>query len=126
MPLRFATVGLVTAGIHYGVLALLVQAWGWNSTAASSLGFAIAVGFNYLMHYHWTFSTDAAPVPHGRALFRYACMIAGGFCINGLLMLLASEVWAWHYLLAQALALAAVVTWNYLLASRWVYVGEAG
>lgn len=123
MPARFAVVGVVTAAIHYGVLAVLVQLVYLDSTLASSLGFVIAVGFNYLMHYHWTFSAGAGaePVPHGRALLRYVGMIGGGFCINALLMYLATEAWAWHYLLAQALALAAVVAWNFLLASRWVY-----
>lgn len=123
MPLRFAVVGVLTALIHYSALAVLVQLAGWNSTAASSLGFAMAVGFNYFMHYHWTFSAGPGidPVPHGRALLRYALMIAGGFLINGVLMFTATELWAWHYLLAQALALAALVTWNFLLASRWVY-----
>jgi putative flippase GtrA len=123
MPLRFAVVGVLTAVIHYGVLAILVQWAGWNSTLASSLGFAMAVGFNYLMHYHWTFSAEPGihPVPHGRALLRYALMISGGFLINGALMFTATELWTWHYLLAQALALAVVVAWNFLLASRWVY-----
>ncbi len=125
LPFRFAVVGVITAAIHYGVLALLVQQASWDSTAASSLGFALAVGFNYLMHYHWTFPAGPGvePVPHGRALLRYAAMIAGGFLINGALMYLATELWSWHYLLAQALALAAVVTWNFVLASRWVYRG---
>jgi dolichol-phosphate mannosyltransferase len=125
MPLRFAIVGITTAVIHYGVLAILVSWLYWNSTAASSLGFAMAVGFNYFMHYHWTFAAGPGvdPVPHGRALLRYAAMIAGGFVVNGALMFTATEVWGWHYLLAQALALAAVVTWNYVLASRWVYRG---
>lgn len=123
MPLRFALVGVATAGIHFLVLALLVQGVAWGSTLASSLGFAIAVGFNYFMHYHWTFAAGSAaqPVPHGRALLRYACMIAGGFLINALLMLASTEFWGWHYLAGQALALVAVVTWNFTLASSWVY-----
>ncbi len=123
MPLRFATVGVVTAAIHFCVLSSLVQLAGWDSTLASSLGFAIAVGFNYFMHYHWTFAagTTAQPVPHGRALLRYACMIAGGFLINALLMLATTELWEWHYLLGQVLALVAVVAWNFILASTWVY-----
>ena len=120
---RFAVVGVITAILHYGILYTLVQWTGWDSTLASSLGFVVAVSFNYLMHYHWTFSAgaDAEPVPHGRALVRYCCMIAGGFLLNGFVMYAATDVFTWHYLLAQLLAFAVVISWNFTLANIWVF-----
>lgn len=120
---RFAIVGVVTALIHYGLLILATQYLLWQSTLASSLGFVVAVSFNYLMHYHWTFASGGAvePAPHGRALGRYLAMVCVGFLINGGLMHLGAEVLGWHYLLAQALALVAVVTWNFALSNKWVY-----
>jgi len=121
--LRFALVGVVTAGLHYGLLYLCVAGLQMGATLASSVGFAVAVSFNYAMHYYWTFASADAPAPHGRALQRYAVMIACGFCINGALMYLAVHQFNWHYLLAQALALAAVVAWNFTLANAWVFRG---
>ena len=120
---RFAVVGVITAVLHYGVLYVLVQWASLGSTLASSLGFVVAVGFNYVMHYHWTFSAgaEADPVPHGRALWRYLCMIAGGFVLNGAIMYTATQTLAWHYLLAQLLALATVISWNFTLANGWVF-----
>ena len=120
---RFAVVGVNTAMLHYGILFVLVQWAGLDSTLASSLGFVVAVSFNYFMHYYWTFSfgTDADPVPHGRALVRYACMIAGGFLLNALVMYTSTDFFAWHYLLAQLLAFAVVISWNFTLANAWVF-----
>ena len=120
---RFAVVGVITAILHYGILYILVQWGAWDSTLASSLGFVVAVSFNYLMHYHWTFSAgaDAEPVPHGRALVRYCCMITGGFLLNGLVMYAATDIVSWHYLLAQLLAFAVVISWNFTLANTWVF-----
>lgn len=119
--LRFGVVGVLTACIHYGVLFVGVAALGLGSTLASSVGFGLAVGFNYVVHYYWTFAAGSAP--HGRALARYLAMISGGFVINGLLMQVATQGLHWHYLVAQALALVAVVTWNFTLANTWVFRG---
>lgn len=120
---RFAVVGVITATLHYGVLFSLVQWAGWDSTLASSLGFVVAVSFNYFMHYHWTFSSgsEADPVPHGRALVRYACMITGGFLLNATVMYTATDLIGWHYLLAQLLAFIVVISWNFILANSWVF-----
>jgi len=116
--IRFCMVGAATAVIHYGILFVGVEQFALAATLASSIGFVVAVTFNYFMHYSWTF---AEPAPHGRTLLRYFVMISCGFVINGLVMYVASELLAIVYLLSQALAMAAVLTWNYLLANYWVF-----
>ena len=116
--IRFCMVGLATAVIHYGILLVGVEQLSMGATIASSAGFIVAVTFNYLMHYSWTFDQ---PAPHGRTLMRYLVMIGCGFVINGAVMYVASDMLAILYLLSQALAMAAVLTWNYLLANYWVF-----
>lgn len=120
---RFGIVGVLTAVIHYGLLVLTVTCLQWETTAASSVGFVVAVSFNYFMHYGWTFAPgpEELPSPHGRTLLRYLVMIACGFVINGGLMFLSVHVIGLHYLLAQFVALVAVVLWNFTLASLWVF-----
>lgn len=110
--------GLATALIHYGILYIGVEKGGVRATHASSLGFLVSVTFNYFMHYSWTFGE---PSPHGRTLLRYLVMIACGFLINGSIMYVTSDLLAIIYLLSQAIALAAVLIWNYLLANYWVF-----
>lgn len=121
--LRFGAVGLLTALLHYSVLFCGVAVIGLGSTLASSLGFVVAVCFNYLMHYHWTFAASEGrePAPHGRALRRYLAMIACGFVINAAAMYISVHVLHWHYLLAQGVALVAVVSWNFTIANSWVF-----
>ena len=116
--LRFGTVGVLTAMIHFGILYLGVELAGLGSTLASSVGFVVCVIFNYLMHYSWTF---AQPGPHGRTLMRYLVMIACGFGINALVMYVGVHGWGMLYLITQALALVAVVMWNFSLSNLWVF-----
>ncbi len=121
--LRFGTVGVLTAALHYGVLFCGVVLAGLGSTLASSLGFVVAVCFNYVMHYHWTFAAaeGQAPAPHGRSLRRYLVMIACGFVINASAMFACVHLLHWHYLAAQGVALVALVSWNFTVANNWVF-----
>ena len=110
--------GGITAVIHYGILYLCVEYLATGPTLGSSVGFVVSVMCNYLLHYSWTFGETA---PHGPTLARYLVMISCGFAINGGLMWLASEVSQLNYLLAQAIALVAVLIWNFSLAQLWVF-----
>jgi len=116
--LRFGVVGVLTAILHYGLLYVGVEALQLNATVASSLGFVVAVIFNYLMHYSWTFGE---PAPHGRTLQRYLVMITCGFLINAVVMYAGVHWLVLHYLLTQALALIVVVLWNFVLSNAWVF-----
>jgi len=115
---RFGVVGVLTAVLHYGLLYGGVEALQLNATLASSLGFVVAVIFNYMMHYSWTFGE---PAPHGRTLRRYLVMITCGFLINAAVMYAGVHWLVLHYLLTQALALVVVVLWNFVLSNVWVF-----
>ena len=116
--LRFGVVGVLTALIHYGLLYGGVELAGLAPTLASSIGFMVAVIFNYFMHYNWTFGE---PAPHGRTLWRYLVMISCGFAINAAVMFTGEHLGSLHYLLVQALALIAVVLWNFVVSNTWVF-----
>ena len=115
---RFGVVGVLTAILHYGLLYVGVEALGLNATLSSSLGFVVAVIFNYLMHYTWTFGE---PAPHGQTLQRYLVMISCGFLLNGLVMDAGVRWLGLHYLLTQGLALVVVVLWNFVISNIWVF-----
>ncbi|MFV8819446.1 GtrA family protein [Haliea sp. E17] len=121
--LRFGVVGVLTAVLHYGVLLTGVALLGIGSTLASSIGFVVAVCFNYAMHYHWTFSAPEGQqaAPHGRALRRFLVMVACGCLINAGIMYCGVHQLHWNYLLAQGVALLVVVSWNFTLANSWVF-----
>ena len=116
--LRFGIVGVLTAVVHYGLLYAGVEVSGMPPTVASSIGFVVAVAFNYFMHYHWTF---AEPAPHGRTLWRYLIMVGCGFLLNGIIMFAGEALASIHYLIVQAAALIAVVLWNFVVSNIWVF-----
>lgn len=116
--MRFGVVGVVTAVLHYGLLYAGVEGLQLDVTLASSLGFIVAVIFNYLMHYSWTFAHSA---PHGRTLGRYLVMIGCGFVINATVMYAGVQVLAFQYLLVQAAALLVLVAWNFSVSNVWVF-----
>ena len=115
---RFGVVGVLTALLHNGLLFVGVEMLHFGVTLASSLGFVVAVIFNYLMHYSWTF---AEPAPHGRTLRRYLVMIGCGFTINAVVMYSGENWLALHYLLLQVMAQVLVVLWNFTVSNAWVF-----
>ena len=81
--LRFLFVGGSTAFIFLGLTFALVEALKVSAALASSFACIIAVSYNYLLHYHWTFESDAA---HRLALTRFLPMGVGGVLLNGMIM----------------------------------------
>ncbi|MEH6593396.1 MAG: GtrA family protein, partial [Halioglobus sp.] len=56
---RFGVVGVTTAVLYYGLLYAAVEWLKLYAPLASSLVYLIVIGFNYLMHYNWTFTVTA-------------------------------------------------------------------
>jgi putative flippase GtrA len=107
---RFALVGLSGGAVYFALLRGLVELGNVRPLAASSFAFALVVVENYLLHRRWTF---ASRVPHRQALPRFVLMACCGGTVNGTVMAVFLRL-GWHYLLAQALALAAVITCNFI------------
>ncbi|MBN2885132.1 MAG: GtrA family protein [Chromatiaceae bacterium] len=115
--LRFGLVGALATALHYVLLIALVQLAGWSALAASSLGFSLSALLNYALNRRFTFRSRRA---HGEALPRFALVAASGLALNALLLAALIEVGA-HYLIAQVLATALVLLWNFSLNHRWSF-----
>jgi putative flippase GtrA len=105
---RFALVGLGGTAVYYALLWSLVELGGVPVLGASTFAFGVVVVENYLLHRCWTF---ASRVPHRAALPRFVLLAGCGAAVNGAVMGACQRL-GWHYLLAQALALALVVACN--------------
>jgi putative flippase GtrA len=114
LPVRFALVGLAGAAMYYALLWSMVELGGVPALGASSLAFVLVVAENYVLHRCWTFSSDA---PHRQAFPRFALMAGCGAAVNAAVMAAGLRL-GWHYLLAQTLALVAVVSCN--VAGTWM------
>lgn len=116
--LRYAFVGGSTGVLYLVFVYLLVDGLGVQVTLASTLVCIAAAGYNYLMHYHWTFASDS---PHGLVMIRYLAMIAGAVVINGLIMHFGTMLSSIHYLVIQLAATLVLVCWSLSVSSLWVF-----
>ncbi len=114
---RFATVGAAATGIQYVLLVLLVRFAGMGAPLASSLGFIASAAANYLLNYRYTFRSRHR---HGPAVLKFAALASMGLLLNAGLMRLLTES-GWNYLIAQVVATAVVLAWNFLGNSLWTF-----
>jgi putative flippase GtrA len=114
---RFLAVGVATTIVHYGVLIVLVEAWGVHPVWGTSAGFIVAVLFSYLLNRRYTF--EELPT-FGTGLLKYYASVTMGLVLNaGTVAVLTA--WGAHYLLAQAIASGLALIWNFLAARFLVF-----
>jgi len=116
--LRFSFVGASTLLLYLASVYLLVEFMGLQVTLASTLMLIAAACYNYFMHYHWTFTSNA---PHGMVMVRYLLMIAGAVLINALIMHFGTVLSTVHYLVIQVIAAFALFCWSLGVSSLWVF-----
>ena len=104
--------------VYYLVLWLLVEIAGIQVLIASSIAFILVVLENYVLHYFWTFSSSAN---HMNALPKFSMMSLAGFWLNLGIMFLGVEYLGFGYLWVQAVAIALVVAWNFVISIRWIF-----
>jgi putative flippase GtrA len=119
---RFGLVGALATAIQYLVLVILVSRAGMWPPAASTAGFVISAGVNYLLNYRFTFRSQEQ---HGPAAAKFLTLAAVGLVLNaGLMQLLVNA--GWHYLPAQVCVTAVVFLWNFAGNSLWTFRAYTG
>ena len=117
--IRYIFVGGTTGLIFLCLTWFLVDGLHWHVTLGSSIALFLACTYNYLLHYHWTFSSNA---PHGWALVKYVLVVLGALIVNALVMHFGVKVLAIHYLMVQLLASLMVGAWSLSFSYLWVFV----
>lgn len=114
---RFTAVGGIATAIQYALLILLVRGFGMAPTPASSIGFALSAGVNYLLNYRFTFRSNR---PHGPAAAKFALLAGTGLLINAAIMHVLTGMGV-YYLIAQVCATGVVLFWNFIGNSLWTF-----
>ncbi|MEN9231784.1 MAG: glycosyltransferase family 2 protein [Thermostichus sp. DG02_5_bins_236] len=122
--LRFSTVGLSGTLLDMILLYLLHDPsnLGWGLMASKLISSEVAILNNFLWNDLWTFRsvTKLQPGPLNRlkrlVKFNIICLI--GLSLNSFLLILLSEHFGIHYLLANLMAIGIVVFWNFYLNSK--------
>lgn len=121
---RYIVVGGIATAIQYAILILLVRGVGMAPTPASSIGFVLSAGVNYLLNYRFTFQSNR---PHGPAAAKFAVLAGTGLLINAAIMHLMTGAGA-QYLIAQACATSVVLFFGFISNTIWTFgagpVGE--
>ena len=116
--LRFAGVGILGTAVHYAILILLVHAGASGPIFASSCGFVGGAFTNYFLNYRYTFHSA---VTHFVGLPKFFTVAAAGLLLNSLVMSVAITSVNLHYLIAQIVATAIVLIWNFLGNRIWTF-----
>lgn len=116
--LRFALVGGIATLVHYAVLIGLTETTPVGAVVASAAGFMLGVGFNYLGNYYFTFASSEC---HWHAGPKFAAVASIGLTLNTALMYVLVEVVGARYILAQLVATALVLFWNFFANRHWTY-----
>ncbi|MFL6658702.1 MAG: GtrA family protein [Massilia sp.] len=115
---RYLAVGLAATGVHYLVLYLLVERFGWAPPFAAAFGAICGALAAYLGNWRFTFAGAAG---HGHALPRFLAVAAGGALVNWLVVWIGSSVLGMHYFLAQVVASALVVFMTFQINRVWTF-----
>lgn len=114
---NFAGIGVIGTGGHFLTLWTLVRS-GADPLPASALGFVAGALINYVLNRRYTF---ASTIAHRRGLPKFFTVAAAGLVLNTLLMVVLLRHAGMHYLLAQALATATVLCWNFAGNRYWTF-----
>ena len=114
---KFAAGGAVGTACHYATLIVWVEALGWPVTPGALAGYCVGALVNYGIARRFVFASRR---PHVAALPRFALTAALGAAINTSIVGLLFQA-GLHYLVAQVLATAAVLLWNFVVNRNWTF-----
>jgi len=114
----FAGVGAIATGIQYLILILLTEFTGLTPVYASAIGYAISSVLNYLMKYHFVFSSEKK---HSSTAPKYALISGIGLTLNTALMHVGTETLGLYYLIAQIITTVLVLLWNFFASALWTF-----
>lgn len=119
----FSMVGVVGTAVHYGVMALLVEAASWQPAPGSAGGFLASAIVSYWLNYKLTFSSGIA---HHRALPKFLLVGSVGLALNTVLVGLLTGYGGFHWLAAQLVATFTVLCWNFGANLLWTFSERPG
>ncbi|WP_181408429.1 GtrA family protein [Schumannella sp. 10F1B-5-1] len=121
--LRYLLVGGFCFLVDFALLALLKAVLGWPVWIATGVAFLVSFVVTYTLQRLVAFSADT---PHGRALVRYAILVAintvaSSLIVAGLDTLLDSAGFTQGWAIGKIVATAITTVWNYFAYRYWVF-----
>jgi putative flippase GtrA len=114
----FASVGVVAAVVHYGLLIGLVELAGLAPVPATLVGYVGGGIVSYWLNRRHTYRSDK---PHGEAGWRFGVVAGVGFGLTWLSMGQLHGRLGLQYVLAQVLTTGLVLVWSFLAHKLWTF-----
>lgn len=115
--LRFAAAGAVATAVHFILLIALVELGGLGPVLASTLAYCVGVCVSFFLNRRFTFEAKG---DLGMTFAKYAALYAVGIFLNGAIMAALIQLGLW-YILAQLIAVALILVWNFFGARYVVF-----
>ena len=110
--IRFSFVGAAGMGMDFGVTYLCKEKWARQKYVSNSLGFCVAVCFNYFLNRYWTFSSTNPRI--GEEFVLFLMISLAGLIINNMLLWMFHDKVKIRFYYAKLLAIGITAAWNFL------------
>ena len=117
--IKFSGVGVVATAVPYATLFILVQLAGVYPVLASTAGFVLGAFVNYYLNYIYTFKSSKS---HFEAMPKFFTVASVGLCLNAMIMEFCISFFGFPYIIAQLIATALVLLWNFAATRMWTFM----
>ena len=114
----YAAVGATGTIAQYAVVIGSVQLLRAEPITASAVGFVVGALVNYVANYHITFRSRKR---HDEAMVKFFSVALAGLALNTIVMICATDLLHWHYLIAQLTATGLILGWNFAANRYWTF-----
>jgi putative flippase GtrA len=119
---RYLGVGALATAVHYGLLVLLVERFGWLAWLGAGAGAVVGAQVAYLGNRWLTFDHRGAVA---RSWVRFQLTAVAG-AVLGMVLVGAAERLGLHYLLGQVVATVLATLLTYAINRRWTFGATPG
>lgn len=116
---RFGLVGASGVVVNNALLYILHGVLGWSLIPSSVLAVEAAIVNNFVWNDIWTFSGRART---SYRFVRFNLVSLGGLVVNTAVLAFLVAFAGIHYLIANLIAIAAAMGWNFAANARWTWV----
>ncbi len=117
--LKFGVVGLLSAGIDWGIYYVLTRHFGVFYLTAKVISFVVSAVNSYIWNRRWTFRSDNPNQATEFTKFFVVALIGMG--LNALLMLLIVGRMKQRDIVGLVLATGVVAIWNFVVNRLWTF-----
>lgn len=115
---KYFIVGISGFVLNLALLIFAKEYLGISAVVATSVIGLFMLAFNFSLNKYWSFKEKS--MPH-KQFVRYLILAAGDYFFAILAMYVFHRLLGWDYRLVNIGAVAAMVSWNFLLYKYWIY-----